>query len=331
MYKLLVVPTIREKCIQEFLEAWMSDSLGGWDEVVIVEDNPEPTFKLKRPDRPIYHFSWKDIESDLGEDSCIISRRDSAIRSYGFWKAHQMGADYIFTLDDDCFPTDSIDSEHTFCNQHIKMIEETPKWTESILGLRTRGLPYINKGKMTNVVANMGFWENTPDFDAVETIAKYNCNIKGFKVPANVNRIIPSGQYFPLCGMNFAFKRKVAVLSYFPLMGINSPYRRFDDIWFGIIFKKICDHLKLAVSVGGPTINHLRASEPMVNLVKEAPGIALNEKFWEIIEGIYLSPEDSTPERCMFVIGEKLINMDDNYIQRLGEAICKWTRLFDER
>lgn len=331
MYKVLVVPTIREKCIQDFLEAWrgtIPGSIGGWDDVVIVEDNPERTFKLNVGGRPVYHYSWRDIESDFGEDAWIISRRDSAIRSYGFWKAYQMGADYIFTLDDDCYPTQSISMDDSFCDQHIRMMEQTPRWIPSIPGLRTRGLPYINKGKMPNVVANMGFWENTPDFDAVETIGKYNCDIKGFKVPANVDRIIPNGQYFPLCGMDFAFKSQVAVLSYFPLMGLNSPYRRFDDIWFGIIFKKICDHLNLAVSVGGPTINHLRASDPMVNLVKEAPGIALNEKFWQIIDEINLKGND--PKECMVEIGEGLKQVKDNdYLVKLGNAICLWVNFFN--
>jgi hypothetical protein len=329
-YKTLVIPTIRENCITNFLEAWSGK--GGWGDIIIVEDNPSKTFMidLKKWGCFVRHYSWEDIEKDLGDVSWIISRRDSAIRSYGFWKAYQMNATHIFTLDDDCWPIlDSWDEPDSvsFCDGHIHMMDNIPRWTESIPGLRTRGLPYLNKGKMTNVVANMGFWEHTPDFDAVETIAKYNCQIQGFNVPANVDRIIPSGQYFPLCGMNFAFKREVAVLSYFPLMGINSPYRRFDDIWFGIIFKKICDHLKLAVSVGGPAIRHMRASDPMTNLVKEAPGIALNEKFWEVIDVIDL--KGANPFDCMIEVGEGLKEAKENdYFVKLGNAICLWTNLF---
>ena len=53
--------------------------------------------------------------------------------------------------------------------------------------------------------------------------------------------------------------------------------------------KKICDHLGLDVSIGKPTVFHQRASDPFVNLVKEAPGIALNESFWQEIDAITIA------------------------------------------
>jgi reversibly glycosylated polypeptide/UDP-arabinopyranose mutase len=115
-------------------------------------------------------------------------------------------------------------------------------------------------------------------------------------------------------------------MTYFPLMGEGQPYRRFDDIWFGIIFKKICDHLNYYITCGHPFIEHRKASHPLVNLVKEAPGIKMNETFWQIVDKIELTCK--TPKDCMFEIGEGLFKEDDPYIKRLGQAITIWVERF---
>ncbi len=310
---MLVVPTIREDCIKEFLQAWRDTE--PWDTIMVVEDNPHKTFSIDVD----YHYSWEEIEAELGTDHWIISRRDSAVRCFGHYMAWKEGANYIFDLDDDCFPT-----QRAFAEAHIYAMDRQPRWIESIPGMRTRGLPYYNRGNMTNVVANMGLWNGIPDLDAVQTIS--GGSVGGYIAP-KTSRIIPRGQYFPLCGMNFAFRREVAVLTYFPLMGENSPYRRFDDIWFGVIFKKICDHLNLSVACGTPIIEHRRASAPMVNLVKEAPGIQFNEEFWGVIDKFQFT--SITPKSCMTEMGEYLPSNDNNYISNLGKAIIIWAGLFN--
>jgi len=311
--KFLVIPSIRKTNLTDFLSAWKV--VGDWDKIILVEDNPTKTFEADVD----YHYSWQEIDAELKENAWIISRRDSAIRSFGFLMAHKLGAEFTLTLDDDCYPH----SNTPIFQNHIERITNSTRWTESVPDMRTRGLPYLNKGMLTNVVANMGFWSNVPDLDAIQSLS--NPITEKF-IPPNINRIIPQGQYFPLCGMNFCFRRDVAPLTYFPLMGENSPYRRFDDIWFGIIFKKIIDHLNLLISVGGPFVEHQRASNVMVNLVKEAPGIATNEYFWEIIHNIELN--EKTPIDCMQSIGVSLSKNQDDYIAKLGQALQIWSKLF---
>lgn len=309
---ILVVPTIREQCLKDFSNSWYHEL---FDRIIIVEDNPTITFKSES----VEHYSWREIEEDWGDKWWIFSRRDSAIRSFGFWKAYQLGAKTIFTLDDDCY---SIPNQK-FIETHLSKLNDAPKWVSSIDGLRLRGLPYFNLGKLNNVVINMGMWTNVADLDAPNQLTK---PIKNFMPPADVDKIIPNGQYFPLCGMNMAFKREVTPLMYFPLMGEGQPYRRFDDIWCGIICKKICDHLRLNISVGHPFVEHKKASDPMVNLVKEAPGIKMNETFWESVDAVTLTA--STPETCMEELGQQLCNNDDRYIKKLGEAMGIWAAAF---
>lgn len=312
--KVLVVPTNREDCIKKFLDAWKD--YGGWDMVIVVEDNPEPTFDIDAN----YHLSWKDIKQDLGENDWIISRKDSAIRCYGYLFAYRLGAEHVFTLDDDCYPED--DMKTNFCDDHIIRLEQMPRWRTSIPVQRTRGLPYYNFGTMKNVVMNMGFWSNVPDFDSVQMLSNQSSS---FGVP-KYSQVIPSGQYVPICGMNLAFKKEIIPLCYLPLMGENQPFKRFDDIWFGIILKKICDHLNLAITCGPPIVKHIRASNVFDNLIKEAPGIKANEQFWELIDNIPISA--TNPRDCMEEMGIGLSEKNTGYMNRLGEAIQIWSRLF---
>ena len=307
----LVVPTIREKSIQDFLRAW--NIVGEeWDEIIVVEDNPTRTFKIDVSS----HVSWKEISEDLGEHAWIISKRDSAIRSYGLLLAYRLGADYIFTLDDDCQPV-----EKGFVKQHLNNLNNTSKWCESVPGQRTRGLPYKNLGKAENVMLSVGLWTGTPDYDAVQMLSGQNP-----KLALPETRVMPIGQYFPLCGMNFAFKRQVTPLCYFPLMGDGYKFRRFDDIWFGIICKKICDHLGYMITCGKPYIYHSKASDPFANLEKEAPGIKMNEHFWEIIDDIPLHGSDMLD--CIRQIAVALSGNKDEYLSKLGRALDVWASLF---
>lgn len=264
--KVLVIPTIRNQQIEDFFQSW--NPCKDWDHCIVVEDHPSKTFSING--NSCSHFSWKEIDEDLGKDSWIISRKDSAIRCYGFWKAHSMGADYIFTLDDDCKP-----STTPFCESHISNLEEFPRWESSILDLDVRGIPYFNKGTQNNIVLNMGLWSGVPDLDASHHLCWKMDNFD----PPQKSRLIPANQYFPLCGMNFSFKKSVSPVCYFPLMGESQPYSRFDDIWFGIVAKKIFDHLGMSVSCGQPIVRHEKASNPFVNLIKESPGLQANEFF----------------------------------------------------
>lgn len=316
--KILVVPTIRQHNIVAFLEAWKKAE--NWDKIIIVEDNPEKGFELNVD----YHYSWKEIDDDLKDKSWVISRKDSAIRSYGFLKAYELGADFIFTLDDDCFPF-----SENFIENHLNNLLNFPKWGGSIPNVKTRGMPYRNYGKLNNVVMNLGLWEGIPDFDAIQMLSN---NEKKLVLPKS--RILPINQYYPICGMNLSFKREITPACYFPLMGQNSKYGRFDDIWFGIICKKICDHLNLLISCGEPYIFHSKASCEFNNLVKEAPGVVFNEVFWEYIDKIEL--KQKTVLDCLLEVSESLENCEEiinskadiTYLNELGKCLKIWCSFF---
>ena len=321
MKKVLVIPSIRESSLIEFFDTWHASGCADWDDCIVIEDNTNRTFDNVPSN--CRHFSHKEIDSMMKSDSWIFSHKDSAIRCFGFYYAYKyLDADFIITLDDDVRPRGQF-----ICAAHTQAMNGHPKWIPSIPGMRTRGLPYFNFGKL-DVVMNMGLWSNVPDLDAVQTLAG-NINATCFEPPKG-SRIVPAGQYTPICGMNLAVAREAIPLCYFPPMGESQPYRRFDDIWMGIISKRIMDHLGWRLSVGDPSVEHIRASDPMKNLEKETPGILENETFWEAVDSIPLTSRDAPG--CMTEIGEGLISHGQNvghaYRESLGRAIVVWAGLF---
>lgn len=313
MKKTCVVPSCRAHSLAEWLRAW--DGIGDWDELIVVEDGPRPTFELPAA---VVHYCWQDVRDILGPSAWIVSRRDSAVRGFGLLMAYVRGAGLVVTLDDDCYP----DGERPICAGHLAAMESHPRWIESIPGMRTRGLPYRNRGRL-HVAANMGLWRGVPDLDAIQSLASPPA---GDYTPPAGSRVVPGRQYVPLCGMNLAVRREAIPLFYFPPMGEAQPYRRFDDIWAGVIAQKVLDHLGWSLAVGEPFVHHVRASDPLVNLVKEAPGIAAHEELWPAIDSAVLAAR--TPAACMDELGRHLVCRHDAYASRLGEALRVWASLF---
>src|SRR3989338_7271189 len=169
----VVIPTIRNL---DFLESWQDefkDCLG-----VIVEDHQKK--EVKTPNKffkQVYHYSWQDINKELGKNSWIIPRKNAGIRSYGFLKAFQKGVDIIITLDDDCYPVKNQD----FVNQHLENlsywapVDWFPTYPHRSY-FYTRGVPYGIRNKK-EVVISHGLWKGVVDFDAPTQLFNMDLNI----------------------------------------------------------------------------------------------------------------------------------------------------------
>jgi hypothetical protein len=170
----------------------------------------------------------------------------------------------------------------------------------------------------------MGLWRGCPDLDAITMLAGGGTAVS---IASAQTRVMASHQYFLLSGMNLAFRREVACLMYFVPMGQGQPFRRFDDIWCGLGVQRICRHLGYSMTCGRPLVDHRRASDPIVNLVKEAPGVAANEHVWEAIDAVVLT--ERRPLGCMLELGAALAADADAYLAGWGRAIGIWCALFD--
>jgi len=298
-----VIATNRENCLKEFFRAWAPPP---WDETIVIEDGPNRSMDVSVVGQSrVHHYAWADIEGTPEvADPTAFSRRDAAIKMYGFWVAMRLGVDVIIALDDDCLPAGP--PEH-FVSEHLSALAPRLRWVPSIDERPTRGLPYFDRGAIPGAVANMGLWCGVADYDAVQTLALRRAarSLDSYDPPAG-NRLMHPQNYWPWCAMNIAFKREITPLMYLPKMGDGSPYSRFDDIWCGVILQRCCRHLALSLAVGEPHIRHVRASDPMINLEREAPGIRANEDFWKIIEATPLATRHSTPLACVEAVSAHL-------------------------
>lgn len=321
----LVIPTIRSL---HFLNDWR-EHLAAID-VIVVEDHK--TKQIEIPDvlcRSIIHYTHDDIENDFGKNHWIIPWKVSAVRAYGFYKAYQAGADIIVTLDDDCYPL-----SNDFFERHKKNLSlKTPdRWVPTYPfadHLYTRGFPYSTREKLPVKISH-GIWSGMPDFDAPTHLQNQRLNVS--QIP-DLLSIIPRGSYYPMSTMNVAFHRDVTPLMYQFLMGEDKAgarwgYDRFDDIWSGIVVKKIVDHLGWGVVSGSPAIEHRKASDVFQNLKKESAGIEANEWFWKVIDEVRLTK--STALACYEELINKVKFPDTEYFTKLKTAMHTWVGLFEK-
>lgn len=319
----VIIPTIRDLT---FLKDWKSEFKN--TTIIVCEDRPKKSVKIPKVGNRIFHYSWKEIDTELKSSSWIIPRKVSAIRNYGFYKAFQMGADIIITLDDDCYPV----KNHHLVEQHTKNLSLSvpAQWTNTNPDIRhmyTRGMPYLNRTQ-NQVMLSHGIWTNVLDHDGPTHLQHLE-----FKSEFSEQflQIIPKNCYYPMCSMNIAFNREVIPLLYFPLMGENIKgkkwgYDRFDDIWAGIFSKKIMDHLGYSVVNGAPMVEHRKASDPFNNLIKEAQGIKTNEVIWQAVDTVKLTKK--TPVACYRELINKVSFPKEEYFENLKKAINLWLDLF---
>lgn len=269
-----VIPSCRRTSLDQFLEKWYPFP---WNRTIVVWDgDPADTPDLGSG---ISVYCWQQMcMTEAAINRPIFSRGDSAIRCYGFLKAVAGGADYVFTLDDDCYPEG--DPYHSFVERHFQNLHWIPAAASSVPGVHVRGLPYGDIQRSVTVGVSMGLWMKHADMDSIHTILKAPGTEAGFMPPRGV-RVMSPDQLFPFCGMNFAFRSAMLPALFFPRMGTHSKYSRFDDIWAGLVMQKAAQAADYGVVVGEPFVIHDRASKPLDNHRREAPGLGMNEWLWE--------------------------------------------------
>lgn len=322
----LVIPTIRDL---SFLIAWKK-AFADCD-LIIIEDRPEKSIKLPHTQfASIHHYSWTDIHQEFGKNEWIFSRKNAGIRSYGFLKAWQLQVDLVVTLDDDCYP---VGNPHHFIKTHKEnlSLHAPVSWTPTYPDPKwqfTRGFPYQVRAERPVKVSH-GIWSGALDLDA-QTETKLPQLLAEKPYPP-LRQFIPKLQYYPMCSMNLAFHKDVIPLMFFPMMGQDQdgnqwPYDRFDDIWAGILSKKIMDHLNWAVVSGSPQVKHNKLSMPLKNYQKEKAGLKENELFWQAVDQVKLTK--TNPIACYQELAEKLPHQNNYYYKKLKDAMKVWINAF---
>lgn len=257
----IVVPTIRPESYKAFREAWDELIKHHGALLVTVWDGDSPYVQVGND-----KYSVKDI---MGNRADLIFNWNDGVRNLGFaFVAKRLqNITSIITLDDDTKPFgDTIRDHVEALNQSVPV-----SWLSTASEFM-RGFPYGVRGE-AEVVLSHGVWEGVKDYDAPTQLVKGNMPVQFYKGP------IPKGVFYPMCGMNIAFKPKMLPFMYYAPMGQKVGVQRFADIWLGIESKNIIDENGWAVVSGYSKVRHERASNVFTNLEQEGKGIRLNENY----------------------------------------------------
>lgn len=205
------------------------------------------------------------LQQDTSKEGCAKTKNK------GIRRAIDGGADIVIVLDDDCYPEYG-QTINSLIEGHVAALE--PQWVEmfeSVTDPPSRGTPYFNRTIQMPVAASMGFWSGVGDYDAPGQL------VHGAMKPMVFHRKTIWGRYFPLCGMNLAFRATEWPWCQF----INTP--RFDDIWQGFIWQKKAFADGKCFNLSGPIVRHARQSNVWANLKDEAVNLERNESIWQEI------------------------------------------------
>ena len=329
----IVVPTYKKDLWDKFYTKWNWDCPDYSVTLYMVEDNPKKT--IKAPKGRVCHYDWSDIDKDLGEDSWIISRGSSSIRSYGYLKAYQDNMDYILTLDDDCYPDDRNKTITELIDSHLVGLDKPKEYSNTFhVGaalfanndLWMRGSP-IRYRKPRRPVISIGGWNHNPDLDAWTQLENQTPHLSCMPTVVNV----PKYSGITMCGMNVMFERSVIPIAYFLLQGERWGVDRVDDIWAGLFMKKVLDYFDLPMCINGAaSIFHDRASDALVSLKKEGLTLQETELLWDRLSTLDLVGDSLTKAyRDIVFMSKSEWFGKREYGSKLKEAMITWVNLFE--
>ena len=314
----VVVPTNRPDRFADFISSWGHVFKRHNVYLIVVQDLPEhnPEIADAIQGRGIAHemHDWGTITAKH------IPHRTDMVRSWGIYRAWATGREYTLTLDDDVSPSGDL-----FAAYEKVFRDGAPHSRYFDVGALTsfgghlRGFPFKDR-KPAEVVVQYGGWDGILDYDAPTQLA-------GVKEQEWFTRIVvpvPVGAAVTTCIMNAAWRTEYAPIMWqLPLF--DGRFNRFGDIWSGLLQKRTLDVTGGVMVVNGnATVQHVRASDPVANLEREAPGIGPNEGLWD--------------ELCRRQVGDywQVTDIAYSYFRRLnheyGEhfrvARDEWKRLF---
>ena len=259
-----------------------------------------------------------------------INVKSPGCRQIGFWRAYYDECDVVVTLDDDVRPMEN--ESNLFFQFRDILTDGLPLWLDPLLNYRSRGYPESNTGRV-DVSCHVGSFLGVPDVDGTTQL---ECETE-FMVnpPRYVPRptVVPAGQLLPINGGVFGFKREMIPYIHYTLWCAELKYRRFDDIWMGIILKRWMDASGYNISYGPPFVNHIRASDAVINAEYEEEGKKWNEVFWqELDEGLLpkLANTERDPDKVFRLIATCLTQMENTWAYQEGHAMIAWRQLFSQ-
>ncbi len=366
MDSLYMIPTIRNPSIIDYYANLKDSEKKRIFFLIITEDLPEKGEYKKHIrdlglDGEVFGRVERDVfmnENGLSKYSYLIPENSHAETSFGL-VYQQMNREfkYGFFIDDDTVP---LGGGNSFYQKHIDNLNFSGKiesvgssnnWVNVLYqsygkyGFYPRGYPfskrnndstlatteYIHEGG--KVYISQGLWTNMPDLNAVdilvhgglEGLIEKHMTIEDYKS----NFVVKKSNFQTVCSMNLAFKREVIPFFYQFLMDSN-PYGvgRFDDIWSGIIAKKVLDNEGYYILNGYPLCIHNKEKRNIFKDLKaESVGYEMNEVFCNIVESTDI--QGLRPKEAVLKIADRMAESRFPFIKDSGKHLLDWIGLVE--
>ncbi len=361
----VIMPTVRNfSCVREYVDNALKFEfdVNRLYFLLVTEDfcdKPEMRRMLKESgvEGEVFGLSererWMD-ENGVSEFTHLIPKRSHAETSFGLlWMRSNMEFRYGIFIDDDTKPHHSFD----YFGSHVQSLEfrgnidelsSDRRWVNVLHRnfndhrLYPRGYPYSCTGerltkervKANNVMLSQGLWTNVPDLDAVRILiegetdgqSKTRLDEKDYEGQFSIAR----GNYTTMCSMNLSFRRDIIPCFYqLPMDDNKWKVGRFDDIWSGVLAKKVCDFLGHSILNGPPLCIHNKEKRNIFkDMNAEVPALELNEYLWKIIDNVRLEGDFAT---CYSRLGQALHDgnfsghINGDFLNFIGKYMLDWT------
>ena len=209
---------------------------------------------------------WLVLQQDSMQEGCGPTKNKGVDVAVG------LGAEMVVVLDGDCYPSDEARTLEELAEKHMEALTPQPvELFEKVTEPPSRGTPYLETTALYPVAASMGFWVDLGDYCAIRQLA-FGGSLMQFSRKTMFER------YFPLCGMNLAFRPR----EWLPWCRFIDVLR-FDDIWMGWLWQREAYRRGYCFNLAGPLIRHSRQSNVWDNLRDEIAYLEENETLWRKI------------------------------------------------
>jgi hypothetical protein len=207
------------------------------------------------------------------------------------------------------------------------LTQGVPAWVDPLQNYRSRGYPVSNTG-LVPTSFHMGGFLGVPDVDGETQLAHEHLFKKAPPVYLSKPVLVGRGQYIPVNGGICGWRSELTPFIHYTLWHEELAYRRYDDIWMGIILKTWMDLCDFNMSYGPPLVNHLRASDPHKNIGYEKTGKEWNESFWQKLRNnIFTNSTDRSIHDNFELVANALRRIENPWARREADAMIKWHSL----
>ena len=325
--KTAIICAVHIQPSEEWVTALHQQYLFKKADIIIVDDSDG---KVKLP-KGWKVYNYKRQRAELGDTlykQFEQFHHSSACKNFGTWLAYKKGYENIIVIDSDCIVPAG------FVKHHLESLDINGRGWENPLsgtGYYSRGFPYSKRNQKK--WAHMGLWVNELDLYGTDRVGKENlptapreCNYDDDE--SRITGYNACG-FFPLSGMNVAFRREaIPYMLFLPNFTYsNFNFTRHDDIWGGYIFEKISHAKNKALSYGMPYVYHDTVVIPEEDADEEVAMIKFEDAFYKLIDNSGdVFGSELTPSEIFTALAWHASN--DEIFSGLASAFRFWAEAF---